>query len=139
MALKRHGSLSRTGHNHTNSEGNQRIRRARSPTAAQLATSPNSENQMFTASHARRMVKSDKGDGLSSVLSPRTAPVIIKHGHSRRATDSGRSVSGGHGHGREGSGSLRVNAINGAAGGSMNREVRGRESVMHATGKGGWR
>ncbi|TGO24744.1 hypothetical protein BPAE_0096g00500 [Botrytis paeoniae] len=138
MALKRHGSLSRSGHNHTNSEGNQRIRRARSPTAAQLATSPNSENQMFTASHARRMVKSDKGDALSSVLSPRTAPVI-KHGHSRRATDSGRSVSGGHGHGREGSGSLRVHAVNGAAGGSINREARGRESVMSAMGKGGWR
>lgn len=142
QALKRNGSLSRTGHLHAASDGSQRIRRARSPTAAQLATSPSSENQMFTASHARRMIKSDKESTLSNVLSPRTAPVV-KHGHSRRTTvDSGRSVSGSHGHGHGahgGSGSFRVTAINGNGNGSVGREQKTRESVMNVAGKGGWR
>ncbi|KAA8574712.1 hypothetical protein EYC84_003962 [Monilinia fructicola] len=116
QALKRNGSLTRPGHAHTASDVLPRTRRARSPTVAQLASSPTTDNQMFTASHARRMVKSDKESTISSVLSPRTAP-IIKHGHSRRTTvDSGRSVSGGHGHGvHGGSGSLRVTAVNGGS------------------------
>ncbi|KAB8304132.1 hypothetical protein EYC80_003552 [Monilinia laxa] len=137
QALKRNGSLSRPGHAHTTSDVLPRTRRARSPTVAQLASSPTNENQMFTASHARRMVKSDRESTISSVLSPRTAP-IIKHGHSRRITvDSGRSVSGGHGHGvHGGSGSLRVTAING---GSVGSAPKPRESVMSAMGKGGWR
>lgn len=137
QALKRNGSLTRPGHAHTASDVLPRTRRARSPTVAQLASSPTTDNQMFTASHARRMVKSDKESTISSVLSPRTAP-IIKHGHSRRTTvDSGRSVSGGHGHGvHGGSGSLRVTAVNG---GSVGSGPKPRESVMSAVGKGGWR
>ncbi|RAL60433.1 hypothetical protein DID88_000208 [Monilinia fructigena] len=129
--------VEKPGHAHTTSDVLPRTRRARSPTVAQLASSPTNENQMFTASHARRMVKSDKESTISSVLSPRTAP-IIKHGHGRRTTvDSGRSVSGGHGHGvHGGSGSLRVTAING---GSVGSAPKPRESVMSAMGKGGWR
>lgn len=50
--------------------------RRRSPAAA-ASGSPNSsnENNLFTASHARRMVKSEKGEA-TSVLSPRSAPVV---------------------------------------------------------------
>ncbi|KAG9624062.1 hypothetical protein KCU64_g19980, partial [Aureobasidium melanogenum] len=33
------------------------------------------ENNLFTASHARRMVKSEKGEA-TNVLSPRSAPVV---------------------------------------------------------------
>ena len=45
--------------------------RRRSPTA----TSPPPESGPFSASHARRMVKSEREEALRSVLSPRTAPV----------------------------------------------------------------
>ncbi|KAK6000335.1 hypothetical protein QM012_003967 [Aureobasidium pullulans] len=57
------------------SSGSNRHRR-RSP-SAQTSGSPNStnENNLFTASHARRMVKSEKGEA-TNVLSPRSAPVV---------------------------------------------------------------
>ncbi|KAH0174694.1 kinesin-domain-containing protein, partial [Aureobasidium melanogenum] len=57
------------------SSGSNRHRR-RSP-SAQASGSPNStnENNLFTASHARRMVKSEKGEA-TNVLSPRSAPVV---------------------------------------------------------------
>jgi kinesin family protein 18/19 len=57
------------------SSGSNRHRR-RSP-AAQANGSPNSsyENNLFTASHARRMVKSEKSEA-TDVLSPRSAPVV---------------------------------------------------------------
>ncbi|KAG9838824.1 kinesin-domain-containing protein, partial [Aureobasidium melanogenum] len=57
------------------SSGSNRHRR-RSP-SAQASGSPNStnENNLFTASHARRMVKSEKGE-TTNVLSPRSAPVV---------------------------------------------------------------
>ncbi|KAH0359932.1 kinesin-domain-containing protein, partial [Aureobasidium melanogenum] len=57
------------------SSGSNRHRR-RSP-SAQANGSPNStnENHLFTASHARRMVKSEKGEA-TNVLSPRSAPVV---------------------------------------------------------------
>lgn len=69
--------------------------RRRSPTAASSGSPPN-ENAMFTASHARRMVKSEKENDIkASVLSPRTAPVV-KHAASRRTTmgESGRTRDG---------------------------------------------
>jgi kinesin family protein 18/19 len=47
----------------------------RSPTAT--SPPPQSDGQsIFSASHARRMVRSEKEDGTRSVLSPRTAPVL---------------------------------------------------------------
>ncbi|KAH0272459.1 kinesin-domain-containing protein, partial [Aureobasidium melanogenum] len=57
------------------SSGSNRHRR-RSP-SGQTNGSPNStnENHLFTASHARRMVKSEKGEA-TNVLSPRSAPVV---------------------------------------------------------------
>lgn len=58
--------------------------RRRSPTAA-TACSPPNENSIFSASAARRMVKSDRdADWKTSVLSPRTAPIM--KGAARRTT-----------------------------------------------------
>jgi kinesin family protein 18/19 len=60
-----------------------RAHRRRSPTAA--TGSPPNENAMFSASAARRMVKSEREpDWKNSVLSPRTAPVM--KGAARRTT-----------------------------------------------------
>ena len=59
--------------------------RRRSPTAASACSPPN-ENSLFSASAARRMVKSDReADWKNSVLSPRTAP-IMKAAPARRTT-----------------------------------------------------
>lgn len=56
--------------------------RRRSPTAA---SSPPNENNMFSASAARRMVKSERdSDWKASVLSPRSAPIL--KGAARRTT-----------------------------------------------------
>lgn len=53
-----------------------RAQRRRSPTATSSG-SPPGENATFTASHSRRMVKSEReNDWKTSVLSPRSAPVI---------------------------------------------------------------
>ena len=53
-----------------------RAQRRRSPTAT-TSGSPPGENSTFTASHSRRMVKSEKeNDWKTSVLSPRSAAVI---------------------------------------------------------------
>ena len=58
--------------------------RRRSPTPSSSGSPPN-ENSLFTASHARRMVKSDKENARDSILSPRTAPVV-KYSAQRRTT-----------------------------------------------------
>ncbi|CAG8187756.1 unnamed protein product [Penicillium olsonii] len=61
-----------------------RVHRRRSPTAAAHGTSP-SDNHMFTASQARRMVKSEREhDAKPRVLSPHTLPVMKNTG--RRST-----------------------------------------------------
>ena len=63
--------------------------RRRSPTATSAGSPPN-EN-MFTASHARRMVKSDKENDLkASILSPRTAPVVKTASQRRTTLGDGR-------------------------------------------------
>jgi kinesin family protein 18/19 len=63
-----------------------RTHRRRSPTATTLSSSPN-ENAMFTASQARRMVKSDKDHDLKpNVLAPRTLSVTK---NSQRRTTMG--------------------------------------------------
>lgn len=51
------------------------IHRRRSPTATSPPPSGDSQG-IFSASHARRMVRSEKEDAMRSVLSPRTAPVL---------------------------------------------------------------
>jgi kinesin family member 18/19 len=101
-------------------------RRSRSPTAATMAGSPPNENAMFTASHARRMVKSDKDSTFqTSVLSPRTAPVL-KNG--RRTTI---------GEGRHGGALMAAHAVR--LSGTVGGTPKARESVAGVMGKGGWR
>jgi len=61
-----------------------RAHRRRSPTAA-TASSPPNENSFLSAGAARRMVKGDRdNDWKTSVLSPRTAPIV--KGATRRTT-----------------------------------------------------
>lgn len=104
-----------------------RQQRRRSPTSASSGSPPN-ENTMFTASHARRMVKSEKeNEWKASILSPRTAPVV-KHAGTRRTTM-------GETRGREsatGAREVRLSSVvTGSGGGS-------RGSLM-VGGKGSWR
>ena len=78
-AIKRASAVAPSGANSINRH------RRRSPTNTSSGSPPN-ENAMFTASHARRMVKSEKeNDCKASILSPRTAPVV-KSAASRRTT-----------------------------------------------------
>jgi kinesin family protein 18/19 len=73
MKIRRSSSLN---HGSTNPRPNREsIHRRRSPTA----TSPPPDG-IFSASHARRMVKPEREDALRSVLSPRTAPVTKGNG-----------------------------------------------------------
>lgn len=66
--------------------------RRRSPPGASSGSPPNDIN-MFTASHARRMVRSEKeNDFRASILSPCTAPVV-KHAGQRRTTMGTMSVN----------------------------------------------
>ncbi|KAJ5340963.1 hypothetical protein N7541_010087 [Penicillium brevicompactum] len=66
-----------------------RVHRRRSPTAATHGASP-SDNHMFTASQARRMVKSEREhDAKPRVLSPHTLPVM-KHTGRRSTLGDGR-------------------------------------------------
>ncbi|TVY29949.1 Kinesin-like protein [Lachnellula hyalina] len=123
-ALKRAGSVSRTSNVH---DSVSRTHRRRSPTAASMSGSPPNEN-MFTASHARRMVKSEKESAFhSSILSPRHQP-IVKSNSARRTTI---------GEARQASGTMAAAAIrlNGTVGGTP----KSRESVVGVMGKGGWR
>ncbi|KAG4412203.1 hypothetical protein IFR04_014663 [Cadophora malorum] len=124
-ALKRSGSISRTSNVHDSATRTHR--RARSPTAATMSGSPPNENKLFTASHARRMVNSQKESSFSaSVLSPRTAPVVKNH--MRRTTiGEGRQVSG-----TMASAAVRLT-------GTIGGTPKARESVAGIVGKGGWR
>lgn len=57
--------------------------RRRSPTASTRDSPPpgeSSQNGIFSASHARRMVKSEREEAMRSVLSPRTAPITKGNG-----------------------------------------------------------
>ena len=66
--------------------------RRRSPPGASSESPPN-DSSLFTASHARRMVRSEKeNDFKASILSPRTAPVV-KHTGQRRTTMGTMSVN----------------------------------------------
>lgn len=104
-----------------------RTQRRRSPNASRVGSPPN-ENAMFTASHARRMVKSEKeNDWKSSVLSPRSAP-IVKGAGQRRTTLSGGGPKESSHLGRDG---VRLSSVVAGSGGS-------RPSLM-VGGKGSWR
>ncbi|TVY83481.1 Kinesin-like protein [Lachnellula suecica] len=121
-ALKRTGSVSRASNVHDSAS---RIHRRRSPTAATMSGSPPNEN-LFTASHARRMVKSEKESAFhTSVLSPRHQPVVKNN---RRTTISdNRQVSG-----TMAAGAIRLN-------GTIGGTPKPRESVVGVMAKGGWR
>ncbi|KAG0651845.1 Kinesin 5 [Hyphodiscus hymeniophilus] len=124
MALKRAGSVSRASHVHSSSDS-ARIQRRRSPTAATMAGSPPNEN-MFTASHARRMVTSQKEGAFHvSVLSPRTAPVM---------KSSNRRTTIGVGETRQQTGGPAVRLS-----GTIGSTPKSRESVAGVMGKNGWR
>lgn len=101
--------------------------RRRSPTGASAGSPPN-DNTMFTASHARRMVKAEKeNDWKLNVLSPRTAPVIKTAAQRRTTLGDGRAKDTGFG-GRDG---VRLSSVVSGSGGSS------RGSLM--AGKGVWR
>ena len=123
-ALKRSSSITPTG-----AYPSGRPQRRRSPTGASSGSPPN-DNGMFTASHARRMVVSQKeNEWKGNVLSPRSAPVVKSAGHHRRTTL-------GNGTSKESSGVVRdgprlSHAVTGSGGGS-------RASLL-AGGKGSWR
>jgi kinesin family member 18/19 len=124
-ALKRSSSInSRNSHAHTLSDSTTRTQRRRSPTASTTGSPPN-EN-MFTASHARRMVKSEKDSSFqTSVLSPRTAPVQ-KNGR-RTTIGEGRHVA-----------SLSAGQA-ARLSGSISCTPKTRESVAGVMSKGSWR
>ena len=124
LALKRAGSVSRPSHVHSVSDS-ARIQRRRSPTAATMAGSPPNEN-MFTASHARRMVTSQKeGTVYTSVLSPRAAPVM---------KSSNRRTTIGLGETRQASSAHAVRLS-----GTISSTPKSRESVAGLMSKNGWR
>ena len=101
--------------------------RRRSPTGTSAGSPPN-EN-MFTASHARRMVKSEKENDIkASILSPRTQPVMKTANQRRTTLGEGRLREPGLA-GRE---AVRLStAVVGSGGAS-------RGSLM-PNGKGVWR
>ena len=84
-ALRR-ASMSRS----TSVRDSTRVNRRRSPPSA-TSGSPPGENSLFTASHARRMVKGDRDpSSRHSVLSPHATPIMKQDpGAGRRATMSG--------------------------------------------------
>jgi kinesin family protein 18/19 len=88
-AMKIKSAIKRTSsvHSGTQAVPISRTQRRRSPTAT--ASSPPNEAAMFTASHARRMVRSEKENDWKSVLSPRTAPIVKGAGNAQRRTTLG--------------------------------------------------
>ena len=78
MKLKRSSSVGGSGNGGNTAPRSSRdsVHGRRSPTATSPPPEgPGNGNSIFSASHARRMVKSDREEALRSVLSPRTAPV----------------------------------------------------------------
>ncbi|KAI4177876.1 MAG: hypothetical protein LQ348_005750 [Seirophora lacunosa] len=107
---------------------NRQQQRRRSPTGASAGSPPN-EAAMFTASHARRMVKAEKeNDWKVNVLSPRTAPVVKAAAQRRTTLGDGRPKEGGGLAARDG---VRLSSAVSGSGGSS------RGSFM--VGKGAWR
>lgn len=98
--------------------------RRRSPGSAG-SPPPTSDPGIFSASHARRMVRSEKEDSLKAVLSPRTAPVVKDKGGVRRSL----AVEGTP---REGSASRQHVRVSSIVPGSGQRSSSG-------MGKAAWR
>lgn len=121
-AIKRSSTMGNASTNPANRQ------RRKSPTGVSSGSPPN-ENTMFTASHARRMVKSEKENDLkASILSPRTAPVV-KHPSQRRTTmGEGRPRDSGS----IGKDAVRLSSVVTGSGGNP------RGSLL-VGGKGTWR
>lgn len=98
MKVKRNSSLS------GNTARRDRERR-RSPTAT--SGSPPPENGIFSASHARRMVQSERAEALKSVLSPRTVAIV----KANAAMPSARRSMAVEGTPREARAPVRVSSI----------------------------
>ncbi|KAK0251902.1 hypothetical protein B0A54_12789 [Friedmanniomyces endolithicus] len=106
-------------------------------------------NGIFSASHARRMVKSEREEALRSVLSPRTQPVVKSSGTPTLLASGRRSVMGvGGGTGGAGAGGGGEEKLGGGvresvggAGAGAVRVGSGRVggSVGGAGGKAAWR
>ncbi|KAK0306575.1 tubulin-dependent ATPase kip3 [Friedmanniomyces endolithicus] len=106
-------------------------------------------NGIFSASHARRMVKSEREEALRSVLSPRTQPVVKSSGTPTLLAAGRRSVMGvGGGTGGVGAGSggeeklgggVRESIGGAGAGGVRVGSGRVGGSVGGAGGKAAWR
>ncbi|KAH8716775.1 P-loop containing nucleoside triphosphate hydrolase protein [Phaeosphaeriaceae sp. PMI808] len=106
-ALRRRSSTNGGGGGGGGSIPVSRAHRRRSPTAT--ACSPPSENSMFSASAARRMVKGVHDvEWKSSVLSPRSAPVVKLSKAPVRITSSGSNGSNGSSRGSLAPGSKSV-------------------------------
>ncbi|OJD12201.1 hypothetical protein AJ78_07160 [Emergomyces pasteurianus Ep9510] len=104
-----------------------RAHRRRSPTAATSASPPNENSSMFSASQARRMVKSEKEhDSRISVLSPRTVPIAKGNGQRRTTFGDAKQIGLAS---REG---IRLSSATISGGGSL------RGSLQPGT-KGSWR
>lgn len=103
--------------------------RRRSPTPSGTG-SPPSENHLFTASQARRMVRSEKeNEWKTSILSPRTAPVV-KHSAPRRTTMSGERPRDSSITARD---AVRLSSVVAGAGGGGSR------GSLMVGNKGAWR
>jgi len=122
-ALKRASSITPSTHSSAI-----HAHRRRSPNTASTGSPPN-ENAMFTASHARRMVKSEReNDWKANVLSPRTAP-IVKASTQRRTTMNETRPREARPASRDGH--VRLSSAVAGSGGST------RGSLL--VGKGSWR
>lgn len=132
---KRSSSLGYGGGNNTANRRSAResdlAHRRRSPTASNAGSPPQQDGQgIFSASHARRMVGSQRVEGDKSVLSPRTQPVSKSNG----PISVRRSMFDLHGAGAAASGPRdSLNTVPGSA------RVASRCSNVGATGRAAWR
>ena len=100
--------------------------RRKSPSASSTGSPPN--DNLFNASHVRRMVKSEKENEWKSVLSPHAAPVT-KHPASRRTTMAGEHRM------RDSSAPKDAGRLSGTV---LHSGGASRASLL-ASGKGAWR
>ena len=113
-SLKRNSSVSRSHHRESLAPG-QRHRR-RSPTGSSAQPSPQGENALFTASHARRMVRSSGdeagmgGRNNANVLSPRVSMAMVGKGREGMGTGTGTGAGQGRRMTSDGSGNMVAKA-----------------------------
>ncbi|KAK3676757.1 tubulin-dependent ATPase kip3 [Recurvomyces mirabilis] len=160
MKLKRTSSIGGNGHHHggTGRQGSREsaAHRRRSPTASASsrdspppdnvngASGGNINSSIFSASHARRMVKSEREEALRSVLSPRTQPVVKQASGPmavRRSLQAESGAAGGGGGMRDGM-AVGASGVTGAPRGHVRVSSIVPGSASRASGVGGkaaWR